>query len=447
MMKVSDVLDVSVEDLRIGMYVSGLDKPWLETPFLLQGFYIETVEDIEELKKHCVYVQVDIHKGTDPRKYPRRTIIDNGKITKTVGVHYGGANAKKKDSQLSDILGIKRTPEKQRKLESLFPNRKLKVYEDQLSATQELGNARLIYKDLNHCMTSLVLDVQKRGTFDVGMVKSAVDPMIESVIRNPDACMWLARLKNSDTYTYKHSMGSSVWAVALGRQIGLPKVDLKNLAVGTLLCDIGKLKLPIDLLNKPGRLSKGEFTMMNSHVELGIEALQQTPGITRPIFEIVQYHHERFNGKGYPKKLIGNQIPILARIAAICDCYDAMTSERPYASAISPSLAVRKLYEWRDEDFQLELVEEFIQAIGLYPAGTLVELSSGAVGIVLAESRTRRLRPQVLMLLDEKKQPLDDLVAVDLKETTVDPLTQEPLDIISSLSPGSYDIDPEAIYY
>ena len=124
-----------------------------------------------------------------------------------------------------------------------------------------------------------------------------------------------------------------------------------------------------------------------------------------------------------------------------------MTSERPYASAISPSLAVRKLYEWRDEDFQLELVEEFIQAIGLYPAGTLVELSSGAVGIVLAESRTRRLRPQVLMLLDEKKQPLDDLVAVDLKETTVDPLTQEPLDIISSLSPGSYDIDPEAIYY
>ncbi|MCG8673657.1 MAG: HD-GYP domain-containing protein [Pseudomonadales bacterium] len=443
------VVQVPVNQLKLGMYVSQLDRPWLETPFLLQGFMIHSVEDIDELRKHCTYVYVDIVKGKAPSNCNPSQIMVSAKETKAIPP----AKPVTKKSQPSTaarkdgIFGVTRTPETQQALEEMFPHRTLKVYEDKAPVKEELQQAKKVYKDFSVSVVDLVEQAKSSNTFDVERVKSAVDPMVESIMRNPDACMWLARLKNKDSYTYKHSMGASVWAVALGRQIGLPKVDLKNLAIGTMLCDVGKLKLPAGLLNKESRLSKGEFTMVKSHVELGLESLRQSSGLNNQILDIVAYHHERFNGTGYPKKLKGVKIPVLARIAAIADCYDAMTSERPYASAISPSLAVRKLYEWRDEDFQSELIEEFIQAVGLYPAGTLVELSNGAVGIVVSESRTRRLRPTILLLLDRDKNPLEDIEELNLMRAEADDTTGEPLYIMTSLSPGSYDIDPESIYF
>lgn len=342
-------------------------------------------------------------------------------------------------------MALARTPETQKALEEMFPHRKLKVYEDETTVKEELQTAKKIYKDFSTSVVDLVSDVQDNSAFDVEKVKVAVDPLVDSIMRNPDACMWLARLKNKDNYTYKHSMGASIWAVALGRQIGLPKVDLKSLAVGTMLCDVGKLKLPDGLLNKAGKLNKVEFMMVKSHVELGLEVLKGSKGMNNHIMDIVAYHHERFNGSGYPKKLKGVKIPVLARVAAIADCYDAMTSERPYATAISPSLAVRKLYEWRNQDFQSELVEEFIQAVGLYPAGTLVELSNGAVGIVVAESRTSRLKPRILLLLDSDKNTLDEIEELDLMNHQIS--DAQPLFITTSLSPGSYGIDPESVYY
>ncbi len=424
------------------MFVSGLDRPWLETPFLLQGFLVRSPEDIEEIKKYCEYVYIDVYKSTVSES-EKRTLLAGAFTKRTVQEATPVAGRK---NQLERVFSARNSSERIKKLEKIFPNRKLKVYEDQVAAKKELGVAKQIYRELNYCVTELVADVQKGAALNVEQIKGAVDPMIDSVIRNPDACMWLARMKNKDTYTYKHSMGASVWAVALGRQIGLPKVDLKTVALGTLLCDIGKLQLPDGLLNKPGRLSKGEFTMVRSHVELGLEILKESRGITKPVLDIVEHHHERFNGRGYPKKIKGNAIPVLARIAAIADCYDAMTSERCYANAMSPSLAVRKLYEWRGEDFQTELIEEFIQAVGLYPAGTLVELSNGEVAIVVAESRASRLRPQVLILLDKDKQPLEEMVSVDLRQYA-DEEGDEPVSIVQSLSPGSYDIDPEMVYY
>ncbi|MDX1692396.1 MAG: HD-GYP domain-containing protein [Ketobacteraceae bacterium] len=435
-----------VNQLKLGMFVSQLDRPWLETPFLLQGFMIESVDDIEELKKHCEYVYVDIVKGRAPANYDPKAVIQTVQKKEELKAP-GAGNQKVKDKQVAGLLSVTRTPETQQALEAMFPHRKLKIYQDETTAEQELKTAKKIFKDFNASVVDLVSEVQARNAFDIERVKVAVDPMVDSIMRNPDACMWLARLKNKDSYTYKHSLGASVWAVALGRQIGLPKVDLKNLAVGSMLCDVGKLRLPDGLLNKQGRLSKGEFTMVKSHVELGLDALKASPGTNKQILDIVAYHHERFNGKGYPNKLKGNKIPVLSRIAAIADCYDAMTSERAYAAAISPSLAVRKLYEWRDEDFQSELVEEFIQAVGLYPAGTLVELSDGSVGIVISESRTRRLKPKLLLLLDSKKQPLDEIEELDLMAVSEGSDDDEALFIVNSLSPGSYGIDPESIYY
>lgn len=452
-MPITGVVKVPINELKIGMFVSQLDRPWLETPFLLQGFMIDTVEDIDELRKHCKYVYVDIIKGRAPANFNPKSVIQlvNGELPESAltdpesGLILKG---KEEGNLLSASLeSIKRSQKTQTVLEQMFPNRKLKVYQDQTEIKEELVMAKKAYQEFSDCIEGMVEEINSKNTFDMNRVKTAVDPLVDSVMRNPDACMWLARLKNSDSYTYKHSMSASVWAVALGRQIGLPKVDLKNLAVGTMLCDVGKLKLPKELLSKQGRLSKGEFTMMRSHVDLGLDSLKDSPGLNRHVLDIVAHHHERFNGTGYPDKLAGVKIPVLARIAAIADCYDAMTSERPYASAVSPSLAIRKLYEWRDEDFQAELVEEFIQAVGLYPAGTLIELSNGAVGIVVAESRTRRLRPTLLLLLDTEKKALEEITELDLMDVQNDPETGQHLDIVTSLSPGSYGIDPESIYY
>lgn len=452
-MAISGVVKVPVNQLKLGMFVSQLDRPWLETPFLLQGFMVDSLADIEEIKKHCDYVYVDIVKGKKPANFNPNQVIQQSAI----GVSSTGKpqptnsvsrkHPETKDKEVSGLLGLSRTPEAQRALEQMFPHRKLKHYQDQTAVAKELESAKQVVKEFNSNLEDLVNEVRDKNAFDVERVKVAVDPMIDSIMRNPDACMWLARLKNKDSYTYKHSLGASIWAVALGRQIGLPKVDLKNLAIGAMLCDVGKLRLPDGLLNKKGRLSKGEFTMVKSHVELGIETLQNSQGVNKQILDIVAYHHERFNGKGYPKKLKGTQIPVLSRIAAIADCYDAMTSERVYAAAISPSLAVRKLYEWRGEDFQAELVEEFIQAVGLYPAGTLVELSNGMVGIVISESRIRRLRPKLLLLLDEDKNTLDEIRELDLMEVSGAHESAEPVHIVTSLGPGSYGIDPETIYY
>lgn len=429
---------VAVNDLQLGMFVSALDRPWLETPFLLQGFIIKSIDDIDELRKHCSYVYIDILKGRAPIKVKPRRIKSGGSATPA-------KPPVRADKDVEHIAASLDGQDNRRYWETVFPHRTLRTYPEVRPMEEELSTAQNVFKDLSVCVSEMMVQIEQKAVLEVKAVKDALNPMIDSVMRNPDACIWLARMKNRDSYTYKHSMSASVWAVALGRQLGLPRIDLSTLATGALLIDIGKLQLPPDLLAKPSRLSRGEFELIKTHVDLGIEMLKDSPEATRVVLEMVATHHERHNGKGYPKKLKGTEIPIFGRIAAIADCYDAMTSDRAYAPAVSPSYAVRKLYEWRNVDFQAELVEEFIQAIGIYPAGTLVELSTGAVGIVIAENRERRLRPKVLLLLDAHKKPLKESIIVNLRdiETTE---TGESLDITSSLEPGAYGISPDTIY-
>lgn len=431
------VIEILVTRLKLGMYVCALDRPWLETPYLMQGFHITTLEDIENLQALCEYVYVDVDKQKRGTEY-------------TVSSSQPSVQGKKRaqsasNASVNTIITQGRTPETQHTLEKIFSNRKLVTYLDKTSAKEEMETARQVCMDLNHCVKGVLESVSTGQSIDVEKVKHAVSPMIDSVLRNPDACMWLARLKNKDSYTYKHSMGASIWAVSLGRQIGLPKVDLMLLATGTLLCDIGKLRLPEGLLTKKEKLSTGEFVVVRSHVEMGLLTLENIENVNPKVVQIVANHHERHDGSGYPNKLKGTNIPVLARIAAIADCYDAMTSERIYAKAISPSMAVRKLFEWRNKDFQAELVEEFIQSVGLYPAGTLVELNTGEVAIVISESRSRRLRPKVLLLTDTEKVRRDKFKSFDMMDESV--CEGDNVFIQQSLHPGSYGIDPESIYY
>lgn len=403
---------VLVSELKPGMYISSLDRPWLETPFLMQGFLIHNQGDIEDIAKYCSYVEIDIALSKTFDNSNPANIIENQDNSKEIA--------------------------------KLLPHRKLRNYQDQTTIEEELKHAKLIIEEMALTIANVFLRAQSQSTINVTEVREAVTPMVESISRNPDACIWLTRLRNSDDYTYQHAISSSIWAVALGRHLGFPRADLETIAIGVTLFDIGKMSLPIDLLHKRGRLNHEEFEKIKSHVPLGLEQLEKAGGINNSIRDIVSYHHERHDGTGYPNGLKGNEIPVFARIAAIADCYDAITTKRPYAHAISPVAAIQKLYEWRDAAFQSVLIEEFIQAIGIFPAGTLVELTNGEVGVVLAEYRTRRLRPKIIQLLDKDKRPLPNYKVIDLLVTTEDELGR-PLSIKESLEPGSYNLYLESL--
>ncbi len=215
--------------------------------------------------------------------------------------------------------------------------------------------------------------------------------------------------------------------------------------MGGMLLDIGKLKIPGAVLNKKKQLSEREFSLVKKHVDLSLKmAADSSRRIPQSVIDMIACHHERFNGSGYPRSLQGTEIPLYARIAAIADCYDAITSQRVYAKPIPHALAIKKMYEWRGFDFQPELIEAFIQSVGIYPTGTLVELSSGEVGIVVKENPGKRLRPRVLVILDSDKKQLEDFSEIDLANVIGE--DRKVVEILKTLEPGAYGLDPEELY-
>jgi HD-GYP domain-containing protein (c-di-GMP phosphodiesterase class II) len=280
---------------------------------------------------------------------------------------------------------------------------------------------------------------------DLGKLREGIDAMIDSITRNPSAFNWLKEIKRKDNYSYQHALGCSVWAASFGRHLGLEREDLRELALGGLLFDVGKTRLPPELLAKKQRLDVNEDALVRRHVEYGVELLERTPGISPAILEMVATHHERHNGKGYPRGLSGSEIPINGRITGLIDSYDALTHQRTYAQGLSPHQAVAELYQSRGMLFQAELVEQFIQTCGIYPTGSLVELSNGQVGVVTAVHSLKRLRPSVMLLLDSDKLPLAQFRTIELGEVMEDS-TGLPLGIKSGLPPRAYGIDPAELF-
>jgi putative nucleotidyltransferase with HDIG domain len=405
---------LEVDRLEIGMYVSKLDKCWLETPFLLQGFIIESKEDLKQLRQHCTFVYIDMYLGVQ-------------------GHNKNGSPGRRKTDSKLDVA-------------KQFPNVSVTTHKDTSEFSDELKVASNIIDGFDNTLKIFFDRLNEEKTLNVSSLKSNVRPLVKSMLRNPDASIWLVRIRSKGSYIYKHSVGCAIWAIALGRELGLPVRELNSLALGALLLDIGKLQVPEKILNKKSRLTPDEFELIKQHTEFGVQMLADTPGLNANVIEMIRDHHERFNGSGYPKCKESDDIPVYARIAAIVDCYDAITSERLYASPINQSEALKKLYELRDIDFQAELVEEFIQAVGIYPAGTLVGLSDGTVGVVMCESRHQRLRPKILILLDKNKKELKSTLIVDLQKQS---LTSDGniLEIDKSIEPGVYDISPSKLSF
>ncbi len=402
---------VSVTDVKIGMYVSRLDRPWLETHYLFQGFHINSTDDITELREHCEYVYVDPERG-EPAARVLQTL-------------------KKKDND-AFVRVFKRANGDTR-------------YPVQTTVKEEIQACTAARTQSIDVITNMLGDLKSGRSIKVQQVRQTVTGLMASILRNPDAFFWLTRLKNKDNYAYAHCIDACGLAMAFGRHLGFSRPELEDLAVGTLLFDIGKLQLPEELLKKPGRLTTEEYTLIRRHVEFGAKMVRDMQGANEEILATVLNHHERHNGSGYPRGIPGNQIPVNGRIAALVDCYDAITSERAYSSAISAYDAVQLIYEWRDKDFQVDMVEQFIQCIGLYPTGTLVELSTDEVGLVLSQNRVRRLRPKVMLVLDNKKIAYEFNPVLDLIE---DPEDDEGnvVEIKRPLVPGTYGINAEDFY-
>lgn len=393
------------------MFVSRLDRPWLETAFLLHGLKITSDDEITMLQRICNHVWVDVTLGTTPD--PRHIAFAEPAAAQR-------ASAEVEDLRKTD-WGI------------------------QVDVQNEMQQAEAVHASLEASIGEVMADLQAGKRLDLDKLKDGVDAMVDSILRNPTAFIWLKEMKRRDDYAYQHAMGCAIWAASFGRHLGLERAELQLLALGGLLCDVGKTRLPTELLSKRAPLTAAEVDLVHQHVQHGLDIIDSTPNLSPRIREIVATHHERHDGSGYPFRLAGSEIPIFGRIMGVVDSYEAMTSTRPYAKSRSPHQAVNELYLLRGKLFQAELIEQFIQNCGIYPTGSLVELSNGQVAVVTDVHSLKRLRPRVMLLLDADKLPLQQFKVLDLGEVEEDERGQ-PLTVKSGLPTGAYGIDAVELF-
>jgi HD-GYP domain-containing protein (c-di-GMP phosphodiesterase class II) len=438
---------VAVNQLKIGMYVAELDRPWLETPFLFQGFYIRDQDEIEELKKYCDYVYVYIEGSADmePLKYGVRSRM-LARISGAAADGFKKSPLRFEPRFLPRFLSRARRARPPESFEDEVAQRQ-EVYKETANLKEEMKNATIAHEEAVHTVHELMDSLRTSDKMDVQRLQTAVTPMVDSILRNPAALACLVRLRSKDSYVYRHSLASMVWATVLGRHVGLSRDDLQVVALGGLLLDVGKVKLPDAVLQKPGTLDERERELVQRHVELSLGILKKTRAMDKRVMDMVAHHHERFNGSGYPEGLKGSQIPVFGRIAGLVDTYDAMISPRPYAKPRSSYDAFRELRALADVEFQTEMIDQFTQAIGVFPTGTLVELNTGEIAVVTKQNRVRRLRPEIMIIMNSEKEFLESFRVADLsKESQAEKGRHETLWIERGVPPGSYGIDPAEFF-
>lgn len=437
----SSTLKISVNQLKIGMYVAQLDRPWLETPFLFQGFYIRDQDEIRDLQAYCDYVHILQENGsvkTNPDARGRGRMIDG-----VAGDRAGRLG--KRRFRLPTIF--RRGDRRKKSADERAPNTQPGMfYEETEKFEDELKTATIVHEDAVVTVHEVMNTLRVSDKLDVQRLETAVASMVNSILRNPAALSCLVRLQKKDDYLYHHSLASLVWAAILGRHIGLDHDDLNVIALGALLLDVGKTRLPDVILRKPDKLDEEETGLMYRHVEFGLDILAETGGLDRRVRDMVAHHHERYNGTGYPNGLKGTQIPVFGRIAGIVDAYDAMITPRPYAEPLSSYEAFRQLRTLADVEFQAELIDQFTQAIGVFPTGTLVELNTGEVAVVTKQNRVRRLRPEIMVIMNPEKNIMESFAVVDLNKDRFDQQGHYSLWIERGLAPESFGIDPTEFF-
>ena len=410
------------------MYVVALDRPWLGTPFLYQGFEIKGQTDIEELRRYCKSVYVDI--------LPRHSLTPAPELIPSA-------------PELRIVPPKPSTTPPPTEAEKRYEHEALRivnrpgttpVYSDLSTLEQELEAAQHHYYEAHELIYTAMEDARLGKTINVPGAKKNVSSMVESVIRNPDALTCFTHLKKKDEYTALHGLRVCILALIFGRHLGMDEAELNALGIGALFHDIGKIKVPDEILNKPDPLTGPEIAVMQRHVKFGVEILERSSHIPAQALEFVRNHHERYTGSGYLEGLKGDAIGLFGMIGGIVDSYDALTSDRPYRLGISSHTALKKMYEWRGRDFHPHLVEQFIQSIGIYPIGSVVELNTGEIGVVVTMNRQRRLKPRVAAVLKRNYTPYAVPRMLDLTQCRTE--DNRPCEIERVLDAGAYGINP-----
>ncbi len=426
-------IKLDVNELILGMFVSGLDRPWTQTPFPLQGFHIHSQQEIEQLKNYCRHVYIDVIKGAAPVK---TNLLTLGQMQK---------NGRKLTTAASSAKKIPTAPLKIQ--HNLYPI--------SASLAVEISRARELHQQVYNAVAQVMEQVGPTSNQAILETQRVASAMVDSILRSPDAFTWLSRVREKDEHTYGHAVRAAVWGILYGRHIGLSRADLNTLAMGLLLKDVGKTRLPIALLEASQRNAEEE-EFYEQFVDFGVEILQSLADVSPKVIAVVKTHCERIDGSGFPEGLRGDKIPLLGKIAGLVTFYDESTCPRGQNFASSPSKTVSKLYDVRDELFQSDLVIEFIRAIGLYPTGTLVELNTGEVAVVVEQNFERRLKPKIMLVLDANKRPMASPRFLDMAEDDarlqakrdagrLRPGDIDTLSIAQDLDSSRYGIDVPAI--
>jgi HD-GYP domain-containing protein (c-di-GMP phosphodiesterase class II) len=321
----------------------------------------------------------------------------------------------------------------------------LVIYRDRVGVQAEVPRAREAVATVEETLGSLTRDLATEASIRVDGLPVAVSSLVESIKRNGDALIWVARVRNQDAMAYTHSIKVASYLLAFGRHLGFPAEQLSQLAQIGLLMDVGKMDVDAHILNKRDSLTPEEFERVKVHVEAGLRRLSETMHLHPAVYEGIAHHHEWINGEGYPFGLAGDEISIFGRMTAIVDAYAALTTARPYAPPLSSYEALQVIYSQTEKKFHAPLVEQFVRAIGLFPVGSLVLLSSEEVAVVTSHDKSQRLEPRVLVLTTPYKHALPRPYELDLTRRPKDD-AGKPIRILRSLPAGVHGIDFRNFY-